>query len=98
MLIAHRYATRPNLPNLNIFFPVILRSFPVTEICFPVNVLIVFVQEMPVDVGFFAILVASLWQIFAFFPVFFPVIGDLPSETGSYLTAHTTKLFKTLAV
>jgi hypothetical protein len=26
----------------------------------------------------------------SFFPVFFAVIGDFASETGSYLTAHTT--------
>jgi hypothetical protein len=28
------------------------------------------------------------------FPVKFPVSRELPPETGSYLTAHTTKLFK----
>jgi hypothetical protein len=33
------------LPNLNIFFPVILRSFPVTEIFFPVIVLVVFAKK-----------------------------------------------------
>ena len=31
------------------------------------------------------------------FPVNFPVSRELQVETGSYLTAHTTKLFKSLA-
>jgi hypothetical protein len=32
------------------------------------------------------------------FPVYFPDSRELRAETGSYLTAHTTKLFKQLAI
>jgi hypothetical protein len=32
------------------------------------------------------------------YPVIFPVSREKQVETGSYLTAHTTKLFKHLAV
>jgi hypothetical protein len=40
--------------------------------------------------GAFANFVANLFGKCAFYPVFFPVTKDLASETGSYLTAHTT--------
>jgi hypothetical protein len=41
--------------------------------------------------------VASKGPKIAKFPVNFPVSRELSLETGSYLTAHTTKLFKHLA-
>ena len=43
------------------------------------------------DYGQFHMVVWVILAIaFAFFPVFFPVMDFWPSETGSYLTAHTT--------
>jgi len=66
-----------------------LQSFPVIENFFPVIVWGVFDQKPPWTLGFrdFG---RQFMQMLAFFPVFFPVIGILPTETGSYLTAHTT--------
>src|SRR6266404_2694932 len=75
--------------RIEYFFPVILRRFPVIEIFFPVNVFSVFDHKCPWMLGFWDFH-RQFSYIFAFFPVFYPVIGILPSETGSYLTAHTT--------
>jgi hypothetical protein len=58
------------------FFPVILRSFPVIEIFFPVIVLVVFGHLSPWMLGFCHSR-GLISLLFAFFPVFFPVIGIL---------------------
>jgi hypothetical protein len=47
--------------------------------------------------GAFGSEIASKSLEIAKFPVNFPVSRELQVETGSYLTAHTTKLFKDLA-
>jgi hypothetical protein len=48
--------------------------------------------------GAFRTDVASKSPEIAKIPVNFPVSRELQAETGSYLTAHTTKLFKHLAI
>jgi hypothetical protein len=59
--------------------------------------LLIFVGNLPGNrcgTGAFRADIASKSLGIAKFPVNFPVSRELQAETGSYLTAHTTKLFK----
>ena len=61
--------------------------------------LLIFAANLPGNrcgTGAFRPGVASKSPQIAEFPVYFPDSRELRAETGSYLTAHTTKLFKHL--
>jgi hypothetical protein len=81
---------KPGISLLSLFRTLIFQK------CFPVIFLREFVQN---SCG----TEASQWGIgsksagIPKYPVNFPVSWESPAETGSYLTAHTTKFFKHLA-
>jgi hypothetical protein len=63
--------------------------------------LLIFVGNLPANrcgTGAFRTVIASKSPEIAKFPVIFPVSRELQVETGSHMTAHTTKSFKNLAI
>ena len=78
-------------------FPDTCKKFPVPRNIFPVNLRREFAKSR-------CGAAVSCYEIgpgspeIAKFPVKFPVSREIAVETGSYLTAHTTKPFKHLAI